>query len=105
VTLKEIKIGGKPVKMGCSADTLRRYRIEFGRDLLADLQNLSKADLNVGFVECLAYTMAKQGDPELDMPIGDWLDQFGPLDVINASEEIMNLWGVNATSTSKAKKK
>ena len=69
--IKTIRIDEKDVKFRSSADTIRRYRERFGRDLLLDFdmvqsslaegKYLSMEELTI--FENFAYTMAKQADP------------------------------------------
>lgn len=105
MVLSEVMIGDKNIKMACSADTPRRYRIMFGKDILTEMQKLSKENISTECIENLAYLMACQGDPEMDMKIGEWLDQFGPLDIVQSAQDIIGLWNINLRTASKPKKK
>lgn len=110
---KEIKIDGKIVKMKCSADTPRAYRIRFRRDILKDLNSLSKTqdseeefnlnDLSV--FENIAYIMAKQGDPD-NVPdsMDDWLDGFNVFSIYEVFPVIMEMWGYNTETEVEAEK-
>lgn len=112
---KVISVGGKDVLFKATASTPLRYRERTGRDLLKDLFSISAAASNNGaavdfskfdteIITQLAYTMAKQADPEIPDYI-DWLDEFEPYDIINASGQIFTLWGMSQQTLEKEKKK
>ena len=56
--------------------------------------------------ERMAYTMAKQADPE-ETPdnMEEWLDSFGFLSVYRALPDIVALWNLNEVTKSESKKK
>lgn len=111
---KVINVGGRDIPFKATASTPLRYRERTGRDLLKDLFSISAASSKGGAVDMskvdtniiteLAYTMAKQADPDLPEYV-DWLDEFEPFDVINASGEIFTLWGMSQQPIEKSKKK
>lgn len=111
---KVINISGKDIPFKATASTPLRYRERTGRDLLKDLFSMSAASSKNGAVDFskidteiltqLAYTMAKQADPDLPEYV-DWLDDFEPFDVINACGEILTLWGMSQQQLEKSKKK
>ena len=111
---KVINVGGKDITFKATASTPLRYRERTGRDLLRDLFSISAASSQGGAVDMskvdtniiteLAYTMAKQADPDLPEYV-DWLDEFEPFDVINACGEILTLWGMSQKQLEKSKKK
>lgn len=112
---KTINVGGRDIPFKATASTPRRYRAQTGKDLLKDLYAISAASSNGGAVDFskidtdvlmqLAYTMAKQADPEVPDDINDWLDEFEPMDVLNACGEILMLWGASQKPIEKTKKK
>lgn len=108
---REINIADKKIRMKASADTPRRYRNQFGKDIFQDMNrlnhNIKHGSLDTGnteVLENLAYVMAKQADPEIP-PIEEWLDQFGVFDIFFAAESIISMWGLNAETASIGKKK
>ena len=115
---RTITIDDRPVKFRASGKTTLLYREHHQRELFDDIQMLQVAQAkaakeNTGMsgealqaFERIAYTMAKQADPEATPDnMGDWLDQFGFLSVYRALPEIVALWNINEASTSKSKKK
>lgn len=115
---KTIKIDDKPVKFKATAATLRMYRQQFQADLFVDILKLNDAwqkarannepltgDALVMF-ENIAFTMAKQADPEAVPETADeWLDQFEMFSIWQILPEIIQLWGINNLSINKSKKK
>lgn len=109
---KTIRIGEQEVAFKATASTARRYRQQFGRDLLVDinkaLPNARKGTLGEGEVEIfenLAYIMARQADGTVAEDPEEWLDQFEPFDMITALNEIVTLWGANSQTLESPKKK
>lgn len=102
-----INIGGQSVAMKATASTLRRYRAQFGRDLLEDFQTIQQA---MGFSEAdpgtvlpaagavldlvadLAYIMARQADPSVPVNPEDWLDRFDVFPVDVFASDVVLLW-------------
>lgn len=115
---RTITIDGRKVKFRASGLTPALYRQHHQRELFDDITTLQVAQTkaakeNTGMsgealqaFERIAFTMAKQADPE-ETPdnMEDWLDQFGFLSVYRALPEIVALWNVNEVTTSKSKKK
>lgn len=101
---KTIKIGDKEVRFGASADTPRQYRLLFGSDIIKDLSGLTGENIDAVVLNQVAYCMAKAANPDIE-EIDAWLDQFGLFDVIMAMPELLELWGINAQTKSKTKKK
>lgn len=102
---KEVCIGDKKVLFGASAGTLRRYRVLFGGDLIAEMQKLDTNKVNTDVLEKLAYVMAKQANPDMEEDIDEWLDQFGTVEFMGALNEIIALWIQNNETASTSKKK
>ena len=99
---KTIKIDGQDVRVEMSADTLRVYRKTFNRDLLRDMQTLQETfDLEV--MENLMYICAAACD-QLP-PIDEWLKQFSPIAIYEASADLISLWLDNGKTTTERKKK
>jgi len=115
---KTIKIDDKLVKFKATANTPRMYRQQFQADLFVDIQNLNDAwqkarankeplpgDALVMF-ENIAFTMAKQADPEAVPDTADeWLEQFDMFSIWQILPEIIQLWGINNLSINESKKK
>lgn len=109
---KTLNIDGKEVKFVCTAGTLRRYRMKFRRDLLADAQKLIKAvqggdDLSTADLEVfedVAYIMAKQADDTVPEDPNDWLDGFNVFSIYNVLPEIVPLWLDTTQGIEEAKK-
>lgn len=111
--IKTIRIDEKDVKFRSSADTIRRYRERFGRDLLLDfdmVQNslaegkyLSMEELTI--FENFAYTMAKQADPSIPDDPSAWLDTFEMFSIYLIWPQLVEFWQVANTPTSESKKK
>lgn len=125
---RTVEIDGKAVKLRASALIPRLYRFRFGRDLIADMNQLNRAyrkaqslpanateeeraeaqlsaaDLTI--FENVAYLMAKHaGEPVPDSP-DEWLDGMeGVFSVYRILPAILELWGENNHTTSTAKKK
>lgn len=115
---KTITIDDKLVKFKATANTPRMYRQQFQADLFVDIQNLNDAwqkarankeplpgDALVMF-ENIAFTMAKQADPEAVPETADeWLEQFEMFSIWQILPEIIQLWGINNLSINESKKK
>ena len=110
---KFITIDGRKVPFKATASTTRRYRQKFGKDLFADMQDLvtgmaGPKALTVEMLEAfenVAYIMAKQADPTIPEDPDEWLDSFEMMSVYEILPELIELWGVNLTTLSEAKKK
>lgn len=115
---KIVRIDDKDVKFRASALTPRLYRHIFGRDFLVDINKLRSSFtkitktgdestleiIDLEIFENIAYTMAKQGDPNIPADPGEWLDQFDTFSVYYVLPEIMELWAMNEATTSVPKK-
>lgn len=111
---KTITIGNREITMKATANTPKRYRNEFNKDLLIELQNLFNhldkktgefvGQVDLSLVENLAYIMAKQADPEIGTQ-DDFLDQFEVADIYNAMPQILGVWSTSTETLSTAKKK
>ena len=99
---KIITIGNKEVGMKATANTPKRYRNAFNKDLIREMQKLfnhlnSKTgelngDVDFEVVENLAYIMAKQYDDSIGSQ-DEWMDEFGLADLYYAMSDILGLWG------------
>ena len=115
---RTITIDDRKVKFRASGLTPALYRQHHQRELFDDITMLQASQAkaakeNTGMsgeamqaFERIAYTMAKQADPEATPDtMEEWLDQFGFLSVYRALPEIVALWNINEVSTSESKKK
>lgn len=110
---KTISIDGRDVKFKATASTIRQYRARFGRDLLMDFQKLQN-ETNKGetlsvdtltIFENLAYTMAKQADPDIPDTADEWLDGFDMFSIYIVLPQIVELWQLSNLPISTSKKK
>lgn len=108
---REIKIGERTIPMSANGATPIRYRMIFGKDLISEFQSIeSNYSIAMDTISELAFVMAQAG-AKADMDklnktsYVDWLEQFEPFDITNASEEIIDLYMGNAQTTSEVKKK
>lgn len=110
-----ITIGAQEVTLEANAGTPIRYRNVFGRDLLTLIHEGTKEDgidLTVASEVApeLAYVMAKTAEKADMSKINKnewltWLEQFEPLDLINATEEIFGAYFGDAMTNVEPKKK
>lgn len=110
--IEAIRIGNKTVNMKATANTPRKYRALFNKDLIIEMgafmAHLDKqtgefdTEVDFGFVERLAYTMASQcGEVG---SLDDWLDQFGIEDIYAAMPAIIGMWNKSKETTATPKK-
>lgn len=113
--LAEIKLGDKTVPMVVNAATPIRFRNLFGKDLLTLIYEGSReggVDLTVASEVApeLAFIMAKAAEKTDMNALSEdmylkWLEDFGPLDFVNATEEIFNFYYGDQETTADSKKK
>lgn len=115
---RTIMIDGRKVKFKATGLTPALYRQHHQRELFDDISMLQAeqakaASENKGMsgealqaFERMAYTMAKQADPE-ETPdnMEEWLDSFGFLSIYRALPDIVALWNLNEVTKSESKKK
>ena len=120
---RTLNIGGADLRMRASALIPRLYRFKFGRDLIKDMSQLEKAYkkalsvkegatdderrdaelsiLDLTIFENVAWSMAKNADPNVPDDPGEWLDSInGVFSVYEVLPQILELWtdGLNTTS-------
>lgn len=105
-------LGDKPVTFRATGATIRLYRQIFQRDILQDMTRIQKEAVDgevtpeaLGFLENVAYTMAKQADPDIPDTADEWLDQFDMFSLYQIFPEIIKLWGTSTATLSESKKK
>lgn len=116
---KTFKIDGKDVEFRATARTPRLYRMLIGRDMILDMNKLSKSfkkieteeDVNFSaedlqIFEDAAYVMARHANPDMEERTPDeWLDSFNMFSIYEVLPKLLILWGENNKTTSRAKKK
>ena len=127
---KEIEICGKAVVLGASALLPKIYRINFGKDMVADMNRLRKSfsaaqslpedateeereaasldEIDLTIFERTAWVMAYHADREGKVPHDpdEWLESFdGVFSIYEIFPTIMELWGLNNQTTSVPRKK
>lgn len=127
---KEINICGKSVVLGASALLPKIYRINFGKDMVADMNRLRKSfaaaqalpedateeerqsaqlnEIDLTIFERAAWAMAYHADKEGKVPHDpdEWLESFdGVFSIYEIFPTILELWGINQKTTSIPKKK
>ena len=127
---KEITICGKSVVLGASALLPKIYRINFGKDMVADMNRLRKSfaaaqdlpedateeeresaqlnEIDLTIFERAAWAMAYHADKEGKVPHDpdEWLESFdGVFSIYEIFPTILELWGINQQTTSIPKKK
>lgn len=109
---RTVRIGKIDVNMKATANTPRFYRMEFGKDMIVELQKFMNhvddngriiGNFDFSVIENLAFIMQKQADGLND--IDAFLDQFEIDDVYESTAEIISLWTDSKKTTSTAKKK
>ena len=119
---KIIRIDDKEVKFRATARTPRLYRALIGRDMIIDMNKLSKSlkrvkesdengeeasfsseDLQI--FEDTAYIMARHANPDIPQKTPDeWLDTFNMFSIYEVLPDLLILWGENNKTTSTQKK-
>lgn len=116
---KLIEIDDKQVPFKATARTPVLYRSIFGKDIFKDLIKLTdkvkqaqenNEDASMLDVETLqvflniAYVMARQADRTIPSDMDEWLDQFSMFSIYQILPELLELWNMNMTQISEAKK-
>ena len=112
--VKVIKIGTHDVTLEANAATPIRFKNIFGKDLLTLISEGTSpdgVDMKVASEVApeLAFLMAKTAE-KADMTklnedkLLQWLEQFGPMDVINATEQIFSVYFGDSETEVEAKK-
>lgn len=119
---KVIRIDDKEVKFRATARTPRLYRVIIGRDMIVDMNKLSKKykDVNkakktgedlsftaedLQIFEDASYVMARHATPDMEEKTADdWLDTFNMFSIYEILPDLLVLWGENQRTTSTPKK-
>ena len=126
---RTIRVGKKNIALKASALVPRLYRYKFGRDLVADMNQLRKAYnkaqkavsesaseeekqdaqlsvMDLTIFENVAYIMAKHADPNVPKEPDAWLDSIpGIFSVYEILPVILEMWDANKKTTSTPVKK
>lgn len=124
---KKVIIGGKEYRMRASALIPRLYRFKLGRDMVADMNQLTKsyqkilksknaseeekrdaqfsvADLTI--FENVAFMMVKHAGEDIPDTPEEWLDSIeGVFSIYEILPDILSLWSANNAQTSVPGKK
>lgn len=124
---KKVMIGGKEYRMRASALIPRLYRFKLGRDMVADMNQLTKsyqkilksknaseeekrdaqfsvADLTI--FENVAFMMVKHAGEDIPNTPEEWLDSIeGVFSIYEILPDILSLWSANNAQTSVPGKK
>ena len=112
---REITIGKESIPMKATGATPIRYRMVFKGDLLNEFSKVNdNYQVAIDTISQLAFIMAmtakskdgKQDLSKLNLNLYmEWLEQFDPMDLPMASEQIVNLYLGNTVTSSEPKKK
>lgn len=107
---KTVMIGGAEYKMKSTAANLLKYKAQFGRDLLTDVQKLQSAHLADGSWDFskidletlyeMVWLLIKAANPELPPPM-QWLDTLDSFPLKEAAGEAMTLYVESMEGTAK----
>ena len=108
---KIIEINGKELKLKTSAAVPRLYRLIYERDIFDDFNYLND-QIQAGerppemytILENVLHLMNRYADDTQPDSVEEWLDQFETLDIVQVLPVVVEMWKIENTSTSKAKK-
>ena len=111
---KVITVGEKEVNLLANAATPIRYKMVFGEDVMVAFNQITNEKRDSGeildIVSQLAYIMNAQAIMNRDElkklnreTFIEWLEDFGAMDFVNASEEIINTYLEQSGTESKSK--
>lgn len=112
--LQTVKIGEKELSLLANAATPIRYKMVFGEDIMVAFNQINGKKRDEGEIldisSQLAFIMNKQATCDKEALKGltkevyiEWLEDFGPMDFVNASTEIFNTYLGTTGTTSKPK--
>lgn len=125
---RTISICGREVALGASALLPKIYRINFGRDMVSDMNRLRKSFqkaqnlpkeateeekqdaaldvIDLTIFEQAAWAMAFHADKTVPHNPDDWLESFdGVFSIYEVFPVILEMWGLNQKTTSVPAKK
>lgn len=105
---RDITIGGKAVTMTANAASVHIYKHIFGKDFL---KMATAKDVDPSILEEMGFVMHLQATTGTTAALKktaadflNWLAEFGPMDVLNAANEIMALYLEQGKTSSDPKK-
>lgn len=112
--LKTVKIGEKEINLLANAATPIRYKMVFGEDIMVAFNQINGNKRDEGEIldisSQLAFIMHEQATCNREELKGltkevyvDWLEEFGPMDFVNASKDIFDTYLGTTGTTSKSK--
>lgn len=112
--LKTVKIGEKEVNLLANAATPIRYKMVFGEDIMVAFNQINGNKRDEGEIldisSQLAFIMHVQATYSREEIKGvtkekyiEWLEDFGPMDFVNASKDIFDTYLGTTGTTSKSK--
>lgn len=114
--MKEIKIGGKDIRLHANGATPLRYKMIFGKDIIVEINRMNKGLIDEGeLIELsgqIAFVMNMQAEKtreELSKiskdNFIDWLEQFdGAMCFADSADQILSIYLGNEKGDSKSKK-
>lgn len=109
---KQVTLNGKSMTLENNALLPRRYRNQFGRDLLVDMQAMTtnyKKDpskFNGEVLENITWLMLKEAGENVGENPEEWLATLdNTFAVYEISGDVVELWGKGRETTSRPKKK
>lgn len=98
---KTLTIDGKKVRFKATGGTMLRYKMQFGREYLADCAELSKLEKSKNIKDLdftpfyrIIWVLAKTADPEIP-DLLEWLDGFECFPVLDIVEQLGDIIGGN----------
>ena len=116
---KKVTVDGKEYTFRSSALIPKLYRAKFGRDMVVDMRQLTKAYqetkgdqekmlevMDLEIFERAAWIMLKHAGEDVGEDPDEWLESLdGVFSVYVVLPEILELWNANNKTTSKPRKK
>lgn len=109
--IKKIKVGNKEYTVKANALLPRRYRAEFGKDVISELNKLQESfkngtDCDWSIAENLTWLMIKTAGVDEIGTIDEWLENIEDAFAIpKVFGEVLSVWQDNQETTSVPRKK
>lgn len=112
--LKTVKIGEKEISLLANAATPIRYKMVFGEDIMVAFNQINGKKRDEGEIldissqlAFIMYVQAMYSKEKLKCVTKEkyieWLEDFGPMDFVNASKDIFDTYLGTTGTTSKSK--
>ena len=112
--LRIVNIGGKEIDLLANAATPIRYKMVFGEDIMVAFNQINGNKRDEGEIldisSQLAFIMHVQATCSREELKGvtkekyiEWLEDFGPMDFVNSSQDIFDTYLGTTGTTSKSK--